>query len=170
VLLPLPCAAFNLPPPATQNPVIIELWLEASSSASAGAAGAAAKPRGRLRAALRRLLQAEKVTFRTDAAGRVLRAGGAPGAADVLLRARRWAEFAGGPGAAFPSLYYDILLEESLFGVPRSGLPLVGAAALGALAAAAAAPWWARAAVPAMQRWLAAGEPASAPGRRRRAA
>jgi hypothetical protein len=138
--------------------VIIELWLEAPSASADN--GAAAKPRGLLRAAPRRLLQAEKVTFRTDGAGRV------PGAADVLLRVRRWAEFAGGPGDAFPSLYYDILLEESVFGVPRSGLPLVGAAALGALAAAAAAPWWARAAVPAMQRWLAAGEQGGAPRRR----
>lgn len=72
-----------------QNPARILLWLE-----------------GGERGAARRLLDAERIVFRSDAGGRVPATGPDPGA--IVMRAERWAMHRDGEAGAPQLLAFDI--------------------------------------------------------------
>lgn len=149
-------------------PVRLRLWLagpagDGSSSSSGASSGARRELRvGSAGRGGRKLLDAEKVVFSTDAQGRVWLQGEghAFSAVDVMLRAEPWGRWRQ-PEQAPKQLVFDIVLERSTLGVPHSALPLLLAAVALVLLAAAAVPWWAARGVPGILRWLH-GVPAAA--------
>ncbi|KAL4422611.1 hypothetical protein ABPG75_008808 [Micractinium tetrahymenae] len=148
-------------------PVRLRLWLEAPAAGSGSNGGLAGSRRelwlgsGGGRGG-RKLLDAEKIVFSTDAQGCVWLEGEgrAFSAVDVMLRAEPWGRWRH-PQQAPKQLVYDIVLERSTLGVPHSALPVLLCAVVLALLAAAAVPWWAGKGVPAILHWLHGG-PAAA--------
>ncbi|EFN52391.1 hypothetical protein CHLNCDRAFT_138847 [Chlorella variabilis] len=133
--------------------VRVRLWLDSAAAADGSGSGGGLTHRSHVHS--RKLLDAEKVMFGTDAEGRVWlpEQRKALSAAAVLFKAEAWGRWRQ-PGQAPQLLLYDIVLEQSTLGVPHSALPLLATAALLVLLAAAAAPWWSGSVVPAILRWL----------------
>eukprot|EP00887_Chlorella_sp_A99_P000329 scaffold13.g329.t1 len=155
------------------NPVRVMLWI--ASLGGRGAAGAQAlQPQRRRRllgraAGGRKLLDAERLLFSTDEFGKIRVQGSKSAEVDVLFRAERWALHRDGPGAAPKTLVYDVVLEESPLGLPRSARPIAAWAVLLVVASLAAAPVWAGRVVPALMDWLAQPEGESLAGNLRKA-
>ncbi|KAI8474693.1 MAG: hypothetical protein J3K34DRAFT_491804 [Monoraphidium minutum] len=124
------------------------------------ASGAPARRRGR------RLLDVEKLDFRTDAAGGVpgARAGSGGEAPVALLRAARRSVHRDGPRGGATHLVFDLVLAEVWLGLPADTLPVVGAAAALLLAVAAFVPFWSATAFPALLAWVAPPQAAAAAG------
>ncbi|GAB4815182.1 hypothetical protein N2152v2_002228 [Parachlorella kessleri] len=129
------------------NPVKVELHLEAKGSHTAV---------GPIDHPARRLLDAEKVMFRTDEHGDIWLRGSKVNAkaVEVVFVAQRLVMHRDGPAGAPRVLHYDIVLEESYFGIPRSALPIILTAAVLILAVVLLTPLWSDRAVPAIVRWL----------------
>ncbi|KAL4525873.1 hypothetical protein Ndes2437A_g04304 [Nannochloris sp. 'desiccata'] len=143
--------------PAT-IPASIHLWLEPSG-----------RPlQGTIRRRSRKLLNAEKIMFRTGLNEGILYQGKEYPSMDVVFQAQKWALSPDIPNQGSKVLLFDILLEENVLGIPVSALPLVITAVVVVALCVGVLPWWAGAAAPELVRWLMAGAKGRRKGRTKR--
>jgi hypothetical protein len=102
-----------------QNPVNIILWLEEVEEESKGALAGTGRPLGGHRS----LLDAEKVMFITGPNGWIVLNSQENAHAIVGFRATPRGMFK--DSSRFPVLYYDIILERNVVGIPFSAWPLL---------------------------------------------